>query len=263
MDLFTRATGPLYVPAFAGRLLLAMAKGIARATDRIKGAFMDEDAEGMWSLAMVVVQWYADNLPASEAGVVTSTLQEFGVSSIASNLNFFRDRLLPFVKTAYQAQSDAQLAAAGVYFIAAVEQIGLSLLQTALKAGPVRALQQSLQTRLPLPEALKAEYYQALGMQPKAPTVLPAAPPRPSRSERFDRADFGARPGRSPAPAQRTQSMARIQVQPKDPAASRAARPPTPRLAQSDVSRAYLFTLGWEGAEVDRFLEGPSDKKRA
>ena len=34
MDLFTRAPGPSYVPAFAGRLLLAMAKGIARATDR-------------------------------------------------------------------------------------------------------------------------------------------------------------------------------------------------------------------------------------
>ena len=109
MDLFTKEPGPLYVPAFAGRLLLAMAKGIARATDRIKGAFMDEDAEGMWTLAMVVVQWYADNLPASEAGVVASTLQEFSVSAIASNLNFFRDRLLPFVRTAHQARSDAQL----------------------------------------------------------------------------------------------------------------------------------------------------------
>jgi hypothetical protein len=102
MDLFTKEPGPLYVPAFAGRLLLAMAKGIARATDRIKGAFMDEDAEGMWTLAMVVVQWYADNLPASESGVVASTLQEFGVAAIASNLNFFRDRLLPFERTAHQ-----------------------------------------------------------------------------------------------------------------------------------------------------------------
>ena len=264
MDLFTRAPGPSYVPAFAGRLLLAMAKGIARATDRIKGAFLDEDAEGMWTLAMVVVQWYADNLPAPEVGVVASTLQASGVSSFASNLNFFRERLLPFVKTAHQAQSDAQLAAAGVYFIGAVEQIGLSLLQTAMKAGPVRALQQKLQTRLPLPEELKAEYYRALGTPPRGTTVLPAAPPRPSRSERLDRADFGARPRRSPAPAQRPQSIARVQMQPsQDLAASRVARPPTPRLAHSDVTRAYLFTLGWDGTEVDGFLEGPGGKKRA
>jgi len=263
MDLFTKEPGPLYVPAFAGRLLLAMAKGIARATDRIKGAFLDEDAEEMWTLAMVVVQWYAGNLPASEVGVVASTLQEFGVSAIAPNLNFFRDRLLPFVRTAHQAQSDAQLAGAGVYFIAAVEQIGLSLLQTALKAGSVRALQQKIQARLPLPEEVKAEYYRALGAQPKGTTVLPSSP-SPSRSERFDRADFAPRPTRSPAQAPLLQRGARVQGQPRqDPDATKLPRSPTPRLAQADVTRAYLFTLGWEGAEVDRFLEGPSGKKRA
>ena len=264
MDLFTRAPGPSYVPAFAGRLLLSMAKGIARATDRIKAAFADENAEGMWTLAMVVVQWYADNLPPSEAGAVASTLQELGMSGIASNLNFFRDRLLPFVRTAHQARSDAQLAAAGVYFVAAVEQIGLSLLQTALQAGPVRALQQKVQARLPLPEELKEEYYRALGAQPRGTTVLPSSSPRPSRSERFDRADFAPRPARSPAQAPLVPRGERVQAQPRqEPDAARLARAPTPRLAQADVTRAYLFTLGWEGAEVDRFLEGPSGKKRA
>ena len=257
MDLFSRALGPPYVPAFAGRLLLAMARGIARAPDRIKGAFMDEDAEGMWTLAMVVVQWYADNLPAPEAKAVAAALQEFGVASLASNLNFFRERLLPFVRTAYQAQGDAQLAAAGVYFIGAVEQIGLSLLQTALKAGPVRGMQQKILARLPLPEELKADYYQVLGRQPKGTTALPSAPPPPSRAERFDRADF------APRQAQRNQRGAFAQTKPSDPASARGPRPPTPRLAQTDVTRAYLFTLGWEGAEVDRFLEGPDGKKRA
>ncbi len=253
MDLFTKEPGPLYVPAFAGRVLVAMAKGLARATDRIKGAFLDEDAEGMWTLAMVVVQWYADNLSAPEARLVASALQEFGVAAIASNLNFFRERLLPFVRTAHQAQSDAQLAAAGVYFIAAVEQIGLSLLQSALKAGPVRALQQKLQSRLPLPEELKAQYYQALGAQPKGTKVLPSAPPPPSRAERFDRADFAPRATRSTAATPLPQTAARGPLPP---------RPPAPRLAQGDVTRAYLFTLGWEGDEVDRFLEGPGGKKR-
>ena len=251
MDLFSKEPGPFFVPAFAGRLLLAMAQGLARATDRIKSAFLGEDAEGMWTLAMVVVQWYADNLSAPEAREVVSALQELGVASIASNLNFFRDRLLPFVRTAYQAQGDAQLAAAGVYFIAAVDQIGLSLLQSALKAGPVRALQPKIQARLPLPEALKAQYYGVLGVKPKGTTVLPSVPSPPSRGDRFDRADFAPRSPRSSAPAQRLQRVAQV------------APPPIPRLAQADVTRAYLFTLGWEGPEVDRFLEGPGGKKRA
>lgn len=251
MDLFSKELGPFYVPAFAGRLLLAMARGLARATDRIKSAFLDEDPEGMWTLAIVVVQWYADNLSAPEAQEVASALRELGVASIASNLNFFRERLLPFVRTAYQAQGDAQLVAAGVYFIAAVEQIGLSLLQSAIKAGPVRMLQQKIQVRLPLPDALKAQYYAVLGVKPKGTTVLPSAPPPPSRSERFDRADFAPRSPRSSAPAQRLQRV--VQGPP----------PPTPRLAKADVTRAYLFTLGWEGTEVDRFLEGPGGKKRA
>ena len=252
MDLFSKEPGSLFVPAFAGRLLLAMAQGLARATDRIKSAFLDEEPEGMWTLAMVVVQWYADNLSAPEAREVASSLRELGVASIASNLNFFRERLLPFVRTAYQAQGDAQLAAAGVYFIAAVEQIGLSLLQSAIKAGPVRALQPKIQARLPLPEALKAQYYAALGGKPKGTTILPSASPRPSRADRFDRADFAPRPARSPASAQFPQRVASL-----------PPRLPAPRLAQTDVTRAYLFTLGWEGSEVDRFLEGPGGKKRA
>ena len=257
MDIFAKQSGSLYVTAFAGRLLLAMTQGIARAPDRIKRAFAEEDAEGMWD---PLRWWWCSGTritcPRRRPSSSRATLQEFGVSSIASNLNFFRERLLPFVKTAHQAQSDAQLAASGVYFIAAVDQIGLSLLQTAMKAGPVRGLQQKILSRLPLPDDLKASYYQALGTQPKATTVPSAAPPSPSRAERFDRADFTPRPARSPAAGQLTQGAR------SDTSAAASSRPPTPILAKSDVTRAYLFTLGWEGAEVDRFLAGPGAKKR-
>ena len=32
---------------------------------------------------------------------------------------------------------------------------------------------------------------------------------------------------------------------------------------QADVTRAYLYTLGWDGAQVERFLEGPDrDSKK-
>lgn len=265
MDLFSNEPGPLYVPAFAGRLLLSMAQGIARAADPIKRAFMGEDVEGMWTLAMVVVQWYADKLPALEARAVTAALQEPGLSALASNLNFFRERLLPFVRTAHQAQNEAQLAAAGVYFVAAVEQIGLSMLQSAMKAGLVRMLQQKLLGRLPLPAELKTAYYRALGTLPGGTSLRPAAPAPPSRADRFDRADFSPRRAGTPPPAPpaQRQAQARTQTPARDaPAPTPPPRPPTPVLAQADVTRAYLFTLGWEGAEVDRFLDGPDGEKR-
>jgi hypothetical protein len=82
MDIFQREPGPSYVPAFAARLLLSMAKGLARTEGESKRALIDEDADSMWTLAMIVVQWYADALPPAEARVVAATLQEFEMSAI-------------------------------------------------------------------------------------------------------------------------------------------------------------------------------------
>lgn len=272
MDIFTREPGPSYVPAFAARLLLSMAKGLARGSGESLRALMDEDAEGMWTLAMVVVQWYADALPPPEARAVAAALQEFEMLPIVSNLNLFRERLTPFVKAAHQAQRDAQLAAAGVYYVAAVEQIGVSILSAAIKSGPVSALHDKIRARLPLPADLKADYYKALGAQPKGTSTIPAARP-PSRGDRFDRADFSprpARPGRSvsqPAPrsvaGQTVQAATRTRGQPVAPSSGTPPRPPTPNLASAEVTRAYLHTLGWEGNEVDRLLQGPDGKRRA
>ena len=264
MDLFSREPGPSYVPAFAARLLLSMAKGIARAGGESRRVLMDEDAEGMWTLALVVVQWYADALPPPEARAVAASLQEFEMVSIVSNLNLFRERLTPFVKTAHQAQSDAQLASAGVYFVAAVEQIGLSMLSSAIKSGPVHALRDKIAARLPLPADLKTDYYSALGAQQRGTTTLPAAPASPSRSDRFDRADFSPRPARRVSrsvPGQVVQAATPSQAQP--PSAATPPRPPMPNLANAEVARAYLHTLGWEGNEVDRLLQGPDGKGRA
>lgn len=267
MDIFTKELGPSYVPAFAARLLVAMAKGIGRASEALKRSW-DEDAEGMWTLALVVVRWYADSLPAPEAKAVAEALPDPEMVSILANLNGFRERLLPFVRTAYQAQGDAQLAAAGVYFVGAVEQIGLPMLSAAIKSGPVSALHAKVQARLPLPADVKTTYYQeAFGAQPKGTTVQPVAPTRPSRSDRFDRADYSPRSTRTvPQTAGPRvvsgQTQARAQTRPA-PSAATPPRPPTPQLANADVARAYLHTLGWEGNEVDRLLAGPDGKKSA
>lgn len=244
MDLFTKTLGPAYVPAFAGRLLLSMASGIKRSQTAVKRVLLDEEPEDLWTLGLIVVRWYAGMLPASEARLIAATLPDDEMISIVSNLSIFREQLLPFAKTAHEARSDAQLAAAGVYFVAAVEQIGLSMLSAAIKSSSVSVLQAKLQERLPLPDELKADYWRVLGVKPKGVQTLPTVPLRTSQSDRFDRADLGER--------------SRPAAQPPAPAVSSLS---TPRLAQAEVTRAYLHTLGWRAADIDRLLAGPNRPK--
>ena len=251
MDTFSRDLGPSYVPAFAARLLLAIGRGIARAPETIRRALIEEDAEGWWTLAVVVVLWYADALPPAEARTVAETLQPVPLAPLAQNLTLFRERLVPFVRTAHQARSEAQLAAAGVYFVAAVEQIGLQMLSAALKATPLEAVQEQVLATVPLPVEVKLDYYRIVGVQPKGVTSLPSSAVRTSsssRAERFDREDFGAR-GRPPS--------ARIAASKRTP-----LQPPAPQLAAEDVTRAYLHTLGWDATQVERWLVGPRETKR-
>ena len=139
-----------------------VAKGVQRAGGELKRTF-DEDLPDLWVLAMVVVQWYADQLPPAEAQAVSLTLKEFSLGALATNLNLFRERLLPFVKTAHEAQEEAQLAAAGAYFVAAVEQIGMRLLASAISAAPLQAVKERILLRVPPPAGLKEDYERALG----------------------------------------------------------------------------------------------------
>jgi hypothetical protein len=253
MDTFSRDIGPSYVPAFAARLLLAIGRGIARTPETIRRALIEEDAEGWWTLAVVVVLWYADALPPAEARTVAETLQPVPLAPLAQNLTLFRERLVPFVRTAHQARSEAQLAAAGVYFVAAVEQLGLQMLSAAMKAAPLEAVQEQVLDRVPLPVEVKLDYYRIVGVQPRGVTSLPSSAVRtsssPSRAERFDREDFGARG--SPSSSARTAASKRTPLQ-----------PPAPQLAAEDVTRAYLHTLGWDATQVERWLVGPRETKR-
>lgn len=255
--LYSREVGPSYVPAFAARLVLAIGKGVQRAGGELKRTF-DEDLKDLWVLAMLVVQWYADQLPPAESQAVASALKEFSMGGLAANLNLFRERLLPFVKTAHEAQAEAQLAAAGAYFVAAVEQIGLRMLASAINAAPLQALKERLLLRLPPPAGLKEDYERALGIAKEAPATSPQKSPDSgvSRAERFDRADFAQRPvpGRART-APRTEVTSRVA-----PSSATPPRPPDPRLDESTVTQAYLLTLGWKSEDVERIAAGPDGK---
>ncbi|MFO0578947.1 MAG: hypothetical protein U1A78_33505 [Polyangia bacterium] len=263
MDLYTRNRGPAYVPAFAGRLVGAMGKGIARTSGETQAALAGEDVERLWTLALVVVQWYADALPAAEAQAVREALQPFELAPLAMNLNGFREALVPFVRAAHEARSEAQLAAAGVYFAAAIEQIGVGLLSAALHAAPLQAMQAQLVARFPVPAEVKTAYAAALGRKPQEKAApAPAAVPGASRGERFDRSDLlsarKAKAASSAAEARRIPQREGRAVPTPQP-----LEPPRPRLEGEDVTRAYLHTLGWDADAVERLLAGPIDSRRA
>lgn len=253
MDFFSKQLGPSYVPAFAARLVLAMAHGVRRAEGaEARTVLLGERFERLWTLAIGVVKWYASVLSAPDAQLVNETLQDFELGPITASLDLFRERLLPFARTAHQAQSDAQLAGAGVYFVAAVEQMEPETLSAALRASPLASLEARILQRLPPPEALKERYLRTLGGVPNTAAPRPAGSPRPARVDHFDRADFAPRPTR-------TQGAQQARALP----ASLPPSPPTPKLTAADVTRAYLHTLGWEGGEVNHLLAGPPGKKDA
>lgn len=89
--------------------------------------------------------------------------------------------------------------------------------------------------------------------------LIGESPPaeKTSRGERFDRADFGARP-----PQQQPAST--------KPAAPPAAKPPTPPpepeeepaepTGDADIATEYLRSVGWSAERVEGILSGPSPK---
>lgn len=245
MDIFTKGSGSTLVEHFAARLTLAIAKGISQAKPAIRNVW-DEDAEGVWTLAIILVQWYADQLPSVEAAAVATALQDTGAGSIAVSLGLFRERLIPFVRAAYQAKTQAQLAEAGVYFRAALEQIGPKTISAAVNTPVVSDVQRKIAQRLPVPEEIRAEYDQLLDGAPRKrevePQQSPGTPVRgadgtpvragerkkgSARGERFDRAD-------------------------KD----RPAAPP-PKLEPTERLLAHLYTRGWSPEDIERITKGP------
>jgi hypothetical protein len=262
MDLFTRERSAAYVPAFAARLLLSIGKSVATASGDLRRV-AEEDAESLWTLCLILVRWYADALPAGEQSLVTALLGDAELQPILRNLGVFRASLLPFVKAAHEAESEPRLAAAGVYFTSAAQQVGVPLLSAAIQSGPVASLRETLPARFPLPPAIRSAYAAvlrgdaAVQSEPTQPSRV-APVPRATRGDRFERAGFERRPRASPSTQRLEARGARSEL-----AASASTplpagtSPPPPQLGAADVTRAYLLTLRWRPDEVERLLAGP------
>jgi len=233
-NLFSRSADGL-IRSFAARLILAMGYGLRQVPADDRKTILEKGLRELWFLSMLVVQWWADKLPAAEAEIINQGLAPFSLRKVASNLSRVREQLEPFVRTTYEASSDANLAGAGVFFKAVLEQVGVGTLVMALRMLPLEDAQAKLLKELPPPAGLQAEFDAVLASTPAPPIVAPVP-----RGERFDRADLGTR--RSPAPV---------------------VRPPAVNMDQQTKLRSYFASLGWSGSDLERIMNGPKGGERS
>jgi len=212
-----------------------------------------EDGDVQWVLALVLAGWRLSDPNEPDAAEVGALLKEMGATSLLQQISSLK-MLLPdsfeqFLNAARASGEDPKLAGAGVYFANAVNDLGdtsRGALHTWLGGVQFREVGQALIRRFPVPSSGRPTGRGAPALQAAPP------PASPSRVDRFDRADFIQRtPMRQPSPSAGTSG----------PHSDMALlRPPTPVLDEPMVAHSYLVSLGWEGAEVERLLQGPSQQ---
>ncbi len=191
-------------------------------------------ADISWALALVLAAW---RLLKQQDPRTRTILQETGALAFITRLDSV-EKLIPaaftqFLQTAEGAGGDANLAGAAVYLQSAFDEM-IDLQRNAFvkwaTGTEVREHGATLASRFPQPN---------LGL---TPTFNAPSPRPPSRQQRFDQAD---------RPAPRTTLSG--------PTIRNAANFPvqTPQLSQPEITRAHLYTRGWDIVAVDRVMSGP------
>ena len=204
-----------------------------------------EDSDVRWALALGLAGWQLSRAGEPGHAEMSALLEQTGATPLIQQLRDL-DALLPeafrrFLKTARDASGDPQLAQASAYLSSAVNELGepqRTALQGWLRSALFQEYGRSLIRRFPEPGSSRPPVW---GSPPK--TELPTL----SRGERFDRADF--RPPRPlPSQAARPHSAAFNGLPPSVP---------TPQLEKDALTRTYLVSLGWSGAEAEGLISGP------
>lgn len=221
-----------------------------------------DDADVRWTLALLLAGWRLSDNREFGAAEVKQVLKETGagplVEQISSLQMLLPDSFAMFVNAAREADADYKLAGAGALMVSALTELietQRNALHAWLRGAQVREVGRALIRRFPLPNSGRPPVWGA----PTSPPVPPASPAVPStparlRGERSERGSVMGRPVLlAPLPSS--------PPSPPPPKKAPIAKPPrssVPGLDRSAVTQAYLFTLGWEGAEVERLMRGPA-----
>lgn len=211
-----------------------------------------EDGDVRWALALVLAGWRLGDKAEAGAADIDRVMKETGATALVQQITSLQmllpDSFTKFVNAAKDATEDHQLAGAATYLADAVKDLGdtpRNTLHAWLRGVQFQDVGRALIRRFPVPGSGRPPVW---GSPP--PAASPSQPSKPSRVERFDRADFTPR---QPQPRTTMDERPRFAA-----SAATPPRPPTPVLDGEAVSRGYLFTVGWEGAEVERLMSGPS-----
>ena len=220
------------------------------------------DSDVRWALALVLAGWRLSEAGEPGAAEIEALLREMGALPLSQKVASLQAVLPPgfgkFIQTARDATAEHSLAGAGAYLAAAVNELGegpREVLHTWLREAPFRDAGRMLIRRFPAPGSGRPSLWGNPEPAPAPPKKSSAPLPRPPRGERFDRADFQTR-------TRIAQTTPRSAGQAEIPISARTPQPPQPVIERAELSRAYLLTLGWDAAEVDRLLAGPAKEGR-
>lgn len=265
------ASGRRYLLSLATRTVLAMGHGVQRMKAETRGALTElVSFEVTWPLALLLGGWQLQSRGEALAKAAQLLLAPSGATGLWSSLAAFSGPLSRFMQSAHDATDEAGLAAAGVYFEAAVESVSVSLLSMVLRSTSFRPVVTALSSQFPPPSDLAAEYQRRMqGRGQPSPTSLPSSAMQ-DRRRSFEHADFGARrpiPSRAepsdaallalniPSPADASTLAAEASTdrlgRPRAPAATTSA-------TKKATAKAYLAQAGWSAQEIAAFLAGPT-----
>ena len=269
-------SGRRYLLSLATRTVLAMGHGVQRMKAETRGALTElVSFEVTWPLSLLLGGWQLQSRGEALAKAAQLLLAPSGATGLWSSLAAFSGPLSRFMQAAHDATDEAGLAAAGVYFEAAVESVSVSLLSMVLRSTSFRPVVTALSSQFPPPSDLAAEYQRRMqGRGQPAPASLPSSAMQ-DRRRSFEHADFGARrpstsaadrlgaallAGSTPSPAAATKGAEATN-------ADSSARPldgkPATAAAKKTTAKAYLAQAGWRAQEIAAFLAGPARDRGA
>ena len=264
-------SGRRYLLSLATRTVLAMGHGVQRMKAETRAALTELVAvEVSWPLALLLGGWQLQSRGEALAKAAQLLLAPSGATGLWSSLASFSGPLSRFMQAAHDASDEAGLAAAGVYFEAAVEAVSVSLLSMVLRSAAFRPVVTALSSQFPPPSDLGVEYQRRMQSRGQpSPATLPSSAML-DRRQRFERADFGARQQSISTPEPQAAALLATSIaSPSDAtkgakrtSASSSTRPtgskPTTAAAKKTTAKAYLAQAGWSAQEIAAFLAGPT-----
>jgi hypothetical protein len=148
----------------------------------------------LWSLCLVLAGWFVATVVGGVVGLaVNALLVLYGLVELWDTIKAIAGTLKEWFGTAYRAEDDTDLEAAGGHFAAALSAGGITILEVLVTHRVFRAVEGTLRERFPTPEWLRKRYEDAAKKrearrnteEPTRPEERQRAEEKPSKTEKL------------------------------------------------------------------------------